>query len=40
MSAVRGGGVLQMWTSTLLGAKINKFFEIYGVSAWTRGGEG
>jgi len=29
--------VFQMRTSTLYGAKIFGFFEIYGVSAWTRG---
>jgi len=31
-------GVLQMWTSTLFGARSFGFFEIYGVSA--RAGEG
>jgi len=29
------GGILQMWTSALFGAKIIGFFEIYGVSAQT-----
>jgi len=31
------GGGLQMWMSALFGAKIIGFFEIYGVSARTRG---
>jgi len=30
------GGVLQMWTSALFGAKNFKFFENYGVLTWTR----
>jgi len=34
----RGGGVLQMRTSALFGAKNFEFFEIYGVSERTRGG--
>jgi len=29
--------VLQIWTSALFGVKIIGFFEIYGVSARTRG---
>jgi len=37
MSAVRGEGVLQMRMSALFGAKNFGFFEIYGVSARTRG---
>jgi len=32
-----GWGILQIWTSTLFGAKNIGFFEIYGVSARTRG---
>jgi len=31
------GGALQMRTSTLFDAKNFGFFEIFGVSAWTRG---
>jgi len=35
----QGGGSFQMRTSVLFGAKIFRFFEIYGVSARTRGVE-
>jgi len=34
---IRDEEVLQMWASALFGVKTFKFFEIYGVSAWTRG---
>jgi len=33
----QGGGVLQMWTSAIFGAKNLGFFEIYVVSSRTRG---
>jgi len=33
-------GVLQMRTSALFGAKIFRFFKIYGVSSQTREGRG
>jgi len=33
----KGGGVLQMWISALFGAKNLGIFEIYGVSARTKG---
>jgi len=36
-SADKGEGALQVWTSALFGAKNFGFFEIYGVSARTRG---
>jgi len=32
-------GALQIWTSTLFGARNFGFFEIYRVSVWTREGE-
>jgi len=35
-----GRGALQMRTSALFDAKNFGFFEIYGVSTWTTGGEG
>jgi len=33
-------GVFQMWTSAFFRAKNSKFFEIYGVPAWTKGERG
>jgi len=36
--AEKGGGGIQMQTFALFGIKIFGFFEIYGVSARTRGG--